>query len=258
MTLLDAIFVGIVEGITEFLPISSTGHMIVASDLLGLVQDDTLKSFQVIIQGAAVLAVVLYYWREIPTLRHLLPFVAIACVPVAGLGLLFEDQIKSLFSVSVVAWMFIIGGVIFLITEYFYSKKVKRSPGELTSVENINIKQSLIIGLCQVLSLIPGTSRSGATIVGGLWLGLTRTAATEFSFLLAIPIVGGATLFDLSKSYNSFSGTDGLNLIVGFVSAFVIAYFSLGFLLKYVAKYSFVIFGYYRIVFGFLLLTFYI
>lgn len=258
MTLLDAIIVGIVEGVTEFLPISSTGHMIVVSDFLGLVQDDTLKSFLVIIQGAAVLAVVVYYWKKLPKLRYLLSFIVAASLPVAAIGLLFEDQIKGLFSASVVAWMFIIGGIIFLITEYFYEKKVDGSRSALTSLEDMSIKQSVIIGLWQVLSLIPGTSRSGATIVGGLWTGLTRTAATEFSFLLAIPIVGGATLFDLSTSYNSFSSADSMNLIVGFVSAFVVAYFSLEFLLKYIAKYSFVIFGYYRIFFGFLLLIFYI
>ncbi len=257
MTLLDAIIVGIVEGVTEFLPISSTGHMIVTSEMLGLVQDDALKSFEIIIQCAAVFAVILYYWKKLPQMRHLLWLIVAASVPVAFVGFVLEDYIKSLFSVVVVAWMFISGGLVFILVEYFYAKKEKDAPESLISLENMTMKESLVVGLFQVFSLIPGTSRSGATIIGGLLFGLKRAAATEFSFLLAIPVIGGVTLYDLSTSLDSLSQSDGINLIVGFFSAFVVAYFSLKFLVKFVAKHSFVIFGYYRIVFGILLLIFF-
>jgi|TARA_R110001592_G_scaffold212021_2_gene464198 undecaprenyl-diphosphatase len=249
--ILHSVILGLVEGATEFLPISSTGHMIVVSQWLGMEQTEGNKAFEVIIQLAAILAVVANY-KERFTFKHtrLWCQVFVAFLPVAVVGFLLRHQIKELFSVSVVATMFIVGGVIFLITE----KVIKGKKASVEQLENLSFKQALWIGLAQVFALIPGTSRAGSTIVGALFAGLSRKASAEFSFLLALPVMMAASGYDLLSNYKAFSGEQLLPLLVGFVVAFVSAFVAMKLFMAFLDKFTFVAFGWYRIVFGGLLL----
>tara|TARA_R110001599_G_scaffold73034_5_gene202252 strand:- start:16215 stop:16979 length:765 start_codon:yes stop_codon:yes gene_type:complete len=251
MDILHSVILGLVEGATEFLPISSTGHMIVVSQWLGMEQTEGNKAFEVIIQLAAILAVVANY-KERFTFKHtrLWCQVFIAFLPVAVVGFLLRHQIKELFSVSVVATMFIVGGVIFLITE----KVIKGKKASVEQLENLSFKQALWIGLAQVFALIPGTSRAGSTIVGALFAGLSRKASAEFSFLLALPVMMAASGYDLLSNYKAFSGEQLLPLLVGFVVAFASAFVAMKLFMAFLDKFTFVAFGWYRIVFGGLLL----
>jgi undecaprenyl-diphosphatase len=254
MDTLQAIILGFVEGFTEFLPVSSTGHMIVVSQWLGLPQDSANKAFEVIIQLAAILAVVAMY-RDKLTFRHieLWKKLVLAFIPVGVVGLLFYKQIKALFSVEVVAIMFIVGGIVFLVVERFY----KESASHVVNVEDLNYRQALWIGIAQVFSLIPGTSRAGATIVGGLLTGLSRTASAEFSFLLALPVMLAASGLDLLKHYREFHDSNLLHLGVGFAVAFAVAYLTMKLFISFLARFTFVSFGVYRIAFGLILLLLY-
>jgi undecaprenyl-diphosphatase len=249
--ILHSVILGLVEGATEFLPISSTGHMIVVSQWLGMEQTEGNKAFEVIIQLAAILAVVANY-KERFTFKHtrLWCQVFVAFLPVAVVGFLLRHQIKELFSVSVVATMFIVGGVIFLITE----KVIKGKKASVEQLENLSFKQALWIGLAQVFALIPGTSRAGSTIVGALFAGLSHKASAEFSFLLALPVMMAASGYDLLSNYKAFSGEQLLPLLVGFVVAFVSAFVAMKLFMAFLDKFTFVAFGWYRIVFGGLLL----
>ncbi|AWY01719.1 undecaprenyl-diphosphatase UppP [Marinomonas primoryensis] len=251
MDILHSVILGLVEGATEFLPISSTGHMIVVSQWLGMEQTEGSKAFEVIIQLAAILAVVANY-KERFTFKHtrLWCQVFVAFLPVAVVGFLLRHQIKELFSVSVVATMFIVGGVIFLITE----KVIKGKKASVEQLENLSFKQALWIGLAQVFALIPGTSRAGSTIVGALFAGLSRKASAEFSFLLALPVMMAASGYDLLSNYKAFSGEQLLPLVVGFVVAFASAFVAMKLFMAFLDKFTFVAFGWYRIVFGALLL----
>jgi len=251
MDIIHAIILGIVEGITEFLPISSTGHLIVASDALGLEQTKATKAFEVIIQLSAILAVIANY-KDKFTLKHfdLWSKVFIAFIPIAIIGLLFSDQIKSLFSVKVVATMFIIGGIIFLVIEYFQ----KTATPKTLEVEDISYKQAAWIGLAQIFALVPGTSRAGSTIVGALLVGLSRRASAEFSFLLALPVLAAASGLDLLKHYEEFTGENLLPLIVGFIVSFIVAFLTMKLFIRFLEKFTFVGFGIYRIIFGAILL----
>jgi undecaprenyl-diphosphatase len=249
--ILHSVILGLVEGVTEFLPISSTGHMIVVSQWLGMEQTEGNKAFEVIIQLAAILAVVANY-KERFTFKHtrLWCQVFVAFLPVAVVGFLLRHQIKELFSVSVVAIMFIVGGVIFLITE----KVIKGKKASVEQLENLSFKQALWIGFAQIFALIPGTSRAGSTIVGALLVGLSRKASAEFSFLLALPVMMAASGYDLLSNYKAFSGEQLLPLVVGFVVAFVSAFVAMKLFMAFLDKFTFVAFGWYRIVFGALLL----
>jgi undecaprenyl-diphosphatase len=249
--ILHSVILGLVEGATEFLPISSTGHMIVVSQWLGMEQTEGNKAFEVIIQLAAILAVVANY-KERFTFKHtrLWCQVFVAFLPVAVVGFLLRHQIKELFSVSVVATMFIVGGVIFLITE----KVIKGKKASVEQLENLSFKQALWIGLAQIFALIPGTSRAGSTIVGALFAGLSRKASAEFSFLLVLPVMMAASGYDLLSNYKAFSGEQLLPLLVGFVVAFVSAFVAMKLFMAFLDKFTFVAFGWYRIVFGGLLL----
>lgn len=251
MDMLHSVILGLVEGATEFLPISSTGHMIVVSQWLGMEQTEGNKAFEVIIQLAAILAVVANY-KERFTFKHtrLWCQVFIAFLPVAIVGFLFRHQIKELFSVSVVATMFIVGGVIFLVTE----KVIENKKASVEQLEDLSFKQALWIGLAQVFALIPGTSRAGSTIVGALFAGLSRKASAEFSFLLALPVMMAASGYDLLSNYKAFSGAQLLPLLVGFVVAFASAFVAMKLFMAFLDKFTFVAFGWYRIVFGVLLL----
>lgn len=251
MDIFQAIIIGIIEGFTEFLPISSTGHMIVASEFLGLPQDAANKAYEVIIQFAAILAVILIYKEKI-TFKKIDLWIKLmaAFMPLAIVGFIFKDQIKTLFNVEIVAWMFIIGGIVFLLVEHFY----KEQPHHIKEVEKVSYKQAMAIGIAQLFSFIPGTSRSGATIIGGLLAGLDRKTSSDFSFLLAIPVMGAVSGYDLLRHYHEFADVNWSAYAVGFVVAFVVAYITVKLFLVFIQKFSFVPFGIYRIIFGIILL----
>lgn len=252
MDIFQAVIIGVIEGFTEFLPISSTGHMIVASEFLGMSQDALTKAYEVIIQFAAILAVVLIYRDKLAISNVTLwSKLIIAFLPLAIVGFIFKDDIKTLFNIYTVAWMFIVGGVVFLVVEYFYEPKEEHT----NNIESISYKQSLYIGLAQITSLIPGTSRAGATIIGGLLVGLDRKSSMEFSFLLAIPVMAAVSGYDLLKHYDEFLNVDWTPFVVGFVVAFVVAYLTIKLFLVFISRFTFVAFGVYRIIFGILLLS---
>lgn len=253
MTIYDSIILGIIEGITEFLPISSTGHLIVASKFLGIDQTNVNKAYEIIIQFAAILAVVLNYPSKF-TFKHfdLWTKVFIAFLPIAAIGFLFSKQVKAMFSIEIVAWMFIIGGIVFLIVEKFYDE----SKTHVSDVEDITYKQASWIGFAQIFALIPGTSRAGSSIIGSMLVGLNRKASAEFSFLLAFPVMCATTAYDLLKHHKELlSDANLLNLAVGFVISFLVAFLVIKLFLKFLENFTFVAFGIYRIVFGVLLLT---
>ena len=252
MTIFDSIILGAIEGFTEFLPISSTGHLIVASKFLGIDQTAITKAYEVIIQFAAILAVVLNYKDKFTIKKiDLWTKVFLAFIPIGAVGFIFSSQIKELFSIEIVAIMFIIGGIIFLLVEKFFI------PNEITlidDIEKITLKQSMIIGFAQIFALIPGTSRAGSTIIGALLVGLSRKASAEFSFLLAFPVMSAVTAYDLLKHYKDFSDSNLIALGVGFVVSFFVAYLTIKLFLKFLEKFTFVAFGVYRIIFGIILL----
>jgi undecaprenyl-diphosphatase len=253
------VVLGIVEGVTEFLPISSTGHLIVFSDLLNF-EGSLGGTFEIFIQLGAVLAMVWFYrrdlWQQVraaPRDRTVQRFwlnLAIAFIPAAGIGFFFHSWIKErLFSPETVAVALIVGGVLLLLIE-----RRDHSAGT-ASLYDVTPRQALGIGLAQVLALIPGASRSATSIMGGLLSGLDRPTATAFSFYLAIPTLGLATVFDLLTSLDQISGGDVLNLLAGTVVSFVVALAAIGWLLRYIATNDFRLFGYYRIIFGLIVLT---
>ena len=251
MDIFQAIIIGIIEGFTEFLPISSTGHMIVASEFLGIAQDDVTKAYEVIIQFAAIFAVILNYKEKMSFKKVLLwQKLIVAFLPLATVGYIFKDEIKALFAVETVAWMFIIGGIVFLIVEYFYEEK----EFHIKDVEKVSYIQALWIGIAQIFSLIPGTSRAGATIIGGLLVHLDRKTSAEFSFLLAIPVMAAVSGYDLLKHYQEFADANWVAFLVGFVTAFIVAYLTIKLFLVFLQRFTFVAFGWYRIIFGAVLL----
>lgn len=252
MDILQAIIIGAIEGFTEFLPISSTGHMIVASEFLGIEQSNLIKAYEVIIQFAAILAVVLLYKEKINFKEiDLWSKIMAAFLPLAIIGFLLKDWIKEIFIIETVAWMFIVGGIIFIVVEYFHNDEEKSAK----EVEEITWTQSMIIGFGQVLSLVPGTSRAGSTIIAGMLSGVNRKASTEFSFLLAIPVMTAVAGYDLLKYYNEFMGADLTAFIIGFIVAFVVAYITIKLFIVFLQRFTFVAFGIYRIVFGIILLS---
>ena len=251
MDIFQAIIIGIIEGFTEFLPISSTGHMIVASKYLGIEQTAVIKAYEVIIQFAAILAVMLLYKDKINLKEiDLWSKIMAAFLPLAIIGFLLKDWVKEIFVIETVAWMFIVGGIIFIIVEYFHKDEEKESK----EVEEVTWFQAMSIGFAQVLSLIPGTSRAGSTIIAGMLSGVNRKASTEFSFLLAIPVMTAVSGYDLLKHYQDFVGADMTAFVVGFVVAFVVAYITIKLFIVFLQRFTFVAFGIYRIVFGIILL----
>jgi undecaprenyl-diphosphatase len=251
LDIFQSIIVGVIEGFTEFLPISSTGHMIVATKFMGLPQDSAIKAYEVIIQLAAIFAVMVEYRSKITLKESVLwSKVLVAFLPLLIIGYTFKDQIKALFDPTLTAWMFIIGGIAFLIIEYFY----KESNARVKDVKELSFKEAFIIGLFQLLSFIPGTSRAGSTIAGAMVIGVNRKAAAEFSFLLAIPVMGAVSAYDLLKHYKELLSGDLVAYGVGFVTAFVVAWITIKLFLAFISKFSFVPFGIYRILFGAFLL----
>lgn len=254
MSYLHAIILGIVEGITEFLPISSTGHMVVVSSLLHIQETDFVKSFEIIIQLGAILAVVALYFKTLLINTKIVTRVIVGFIPTGIIGLTVYKILKQylLGSTSIVLWSFLLGGIALVIFEKFH----KEPATESESMENISHKDAAIIGLFQTIAIIPGVSRSAATIVGGLLLGYKRKTVVEFSFLLAIPTMLAASGLDLIKSHTALS--DGYGIIaVGFVVSFLVALVAVKWLLKYIKTHTFTGFGIYRIlaaIAGFLIL----
>lgn len=258
--LLAAIVQGIVEGITEFIPVSSTGHLIITGHWLGF-DDARAKTFDIFIQLGAILAILWLYRERFltvlrtarePESRQFVLNLLIAFLPAAVIGLLTHSWIKAhLFHPVVVAWALMLGGVIILMVEWW--KPVSR----VEEVNEISPLHALGVGLAQVLALIPGVSRSGATIMGGYLLGLSRTAATEFSFFLAVPVLAAAAGYDLLKNLGALSTADIPLFAIGFLVAFVSALIVVKVFLRYVAHHTFVAFAWYRIVFGGILLWFF-
>ncbi len=255
MTIFDSIVLGVVEGFTEFLPISSTGHLIVFSELLGIEQTDVTKAYEVIIQLAAILAVIFSYKDKFTFKKiDLWSKVFLAFLPIGAVGFIFSSQIKELFSINIVAVMFIVGGVAFLVIEKFF---IDEKSHFTTDVESVTFKQAMIIGLAQVLALIPGTSRAGSTVIGALLVGLNRKTSAEFSFLLAFPVMCAVSGYDLLKHYKEFSDANLMVLAVGFGISFVVAYLTIKLFLKFLDNFTFVSFGVYRIIFGVSLLLYF-
>ena len=261
--LIKAAIMGIVEGLTEFLPISSTGHLILAGSLLGF-DDAKAKVFDIAIQTGAIFAVILVYWQKIrstvvalPSQRQAQLFalnVAIAFTPAVVLGLVFGKAIKAhLFTPTVVASTFIIGGFIILWAEARQAK-AETAP-RILDADDMTWKDALKVGLVQCFAMIPGTSRSGATIIGGMLMGLSRKAATDFSFYLAIPTLIGAGAYSLYKERALLSWADAPMFGVGMLFAFASAWLCIRWLLRYIASHSFSGFAYYRIAFGILILV---
>ena len=261
--LIKAAIMGIVEGLTEFLPISSTGHLILAGSLLGF-DDAKAKVFDIAIQTGAIFAVILVYWQKIrstvvalPSQRQAQLFalnVAIAFTPAVVLGLVFGKAIKAhLFTPTVVASTFIIGGFIILWAEARQAR-AETAP-RILDADDMTWKDALKVGLVQCFAMIPGTSRSGATIIGGMLLGLSRKAATDFSFYLAIPTLIGAGAYSLYKERALLTWADAPMFGVGLLFAFASAWLCIRWLLRYIASHSFSGFAYYRIAFGILILV---
>ena len=259
MLLLKAAVMGVVEGLTEFLPISSTGHLILAGALLGF-DDEKAKVFDIAIQTGAILAVIIVYWQKISSTVRALPHSAdaqrfalnvfIAFVPAVILGLLFGKAIKAnLFTPEVVATTFILGGFVILWAERRQAHVIR-----IGEVEEMRWQDALKVGLVQCLAMIPGTSRSGATIIGGMLLGMSRKAATDFSFYLAIPTLIGAGAYSLYKDRALLSLADAPMFVVGLVFSFLSAWVCVRWLLKFISTNSFEVFAWYRIVFGLVVL----
>jgi len=253
--LIKAALMGIVEGLTEFLPISSTGHLILAGSLLGF-DDAKAKVFDIAIQTGAILAVVIVYWRRIADTLAALPGgaqarrltlnVLIAFLPAAVIGVLLNKLIKEhLFTPQVVASAFILGAFVIL-----WAERRPQSAARVVTIDDLTPRDALKVGLAQCLAMVPGTSRSGATIIGGMLFGLSRQAATDFSFFLAIPTLIGAGVYSLYKERALLSWADAPLFVVGLVFAFVSAWLCVRWLLRYISSHSFVSFAWYRLAFG--------
>jgi undecaprenyl-diphosphatase len=265
--LLKAAVMGVVEGLTEFLPISSTGHLILVGSLLGF-DDDKAKVFDIAIQTGAIFAVIGVYWHKIQSTVLALPKqrsarmfalnVLVGFLPAVVLGLLFGKYIKAyLFTPTVVASTFILGGLIILWAEGWGRGQAEQAAAapRVQSADEMGIADALKVGLVQCLAMIPGTSRSGATIIGGMLLGLSRKAATDFSFYLAIPTLMGAGVYSLYKERALLSLQDVPLFVVGLVVSFISAWLCVRWLLRYIAHHSFVMFAWYRIAFGLVVLA---
>ena len=266
--ILKVIFLGIVEGITEWLPISSTGHMLLVDEFIHLNMSAAFKEmFFVVIQLGAILAVVIMFWKKMfpfqlkdktqPAIKKntfiIWLKVIIACIPGAVITILFDDYIEAhLHTPMVIAATLIIYGLAFIVIEIWNRKNIPITP----SLEDIRYKTAFLIGMFQVLSIIPGTSRSGATIIGALLLGVSRVAAAEFTFFLAVPVMFGLSAIKILKFGISFTITEFLFLVLGMITAFVVSVLVIKFLMGYIKKHDFKIFGWYRIVLGILVILF--
>ena len=271
--LLKVIFLGIVEGITEWLPVSSTGHLILVEEFIKLnVSEAFWEMFMVVIQLGAIMAVVVLYFKKlwpfqnqkkakgaleryVKTDKMIMWFkIVVSCIPSIVIGLPFNDFIEEHFNnYLVVSIMLIVYGIFFILIENYNKKRT----ASINSVVEIGWKTAFLIGVFQLLAVIPGTSRSGATIIGGILLGTSRTVAAEYTFFLAIPTMFGASLLKLVKFGLNFTGTEAINLIVGTLVSFVVSILAIKFLMGYIKKHDFKVFGWYRIALGIVVLLFF-
>ena len=256
MNLLQAIILAIIEGVTEFLPVSSTGHMIIGSTLMGIAANPFVKVFTVAIQFGAILSVVVLYWRRFFQSFDFYVKLFVAFLPAAVFGLLLKKTVDAMLeNILVVALALIAGGVVLLFVDEFFHKNERRN----NSTDDVTYPKALKIGLFQVVSMIPGVSRSAATIIGGLTQGLTRQTAAEFSFFLAVPTMFAATcksLFDFVREEGgTFAQNDLIILAIGNVVAFLVAWLAIRSFIGFLARNGFKVFGYYRIVVGLLILA---
>ena len=255
MNFIHATIIGIVEGLTEFLPVSSTAHMIFSSKLMGIKPSDFTKTFEIVIQLGAILAVVILYIKQLLNWQNIKRLL-VAFIPTVIIGFTLYQLVKSYLmeNLTTIVWALIIGGLILIIFEKFHSNE--NHPEEGNGIKDISYKQCLYIGLFQALAIVPGVSRSAATIIGGLALGLKRKTIVEFSFLLAVPTMVAASGLDLLKSSQNISSSEFGLLGVGFITAFIVGGLSVKFFIKYIQKYNFIPFGIYRVIIGLALLLF--
>jgi len=253
MTIIQSIIIAVIEGLTEFLPVSSTGHMILASSLMTIQNEDFVKTFEISIQLGAILAIAIMYIKRFFQGFPIYLKLGIAFLPTAVIGYFAYDTIKTyLFNPVVVAISLVVGGIILILID----RKVVAQKSRTDTLENISYKNAFFIGLIQCFSMVPGVSRAAATIIGGVFNGLDKKQATEFSFLLAVPTMFAATGLDLIKTPVNFSGNEIFLLGLGLIIAFVTAWFAVKLFLKIVENYGFKYFGYYRILIGIVFLIF--
>lgn len=253
MDLINSFILAVIEGITEFLPISSTGHLIIVSKVLNIEQTNFVKSFEIAIQSGAILAVVFLYWREILENKKVFRNTLYAFVPTALVGFLLYKVVKSFFigNVELTFSMLVLGGFVMIVLEKYFSKTVQQA-----KIEDLSIKNSLLIGVFQSLSIVPGVSRSAATILSGIGIGLRREEATKFSFMLAIPTMFAATGYDLAKNFFSFNTAQVSVLAVGFIVSFISALLAVKWFIAFVKNNTLISFGIYRIIAGILFYLF--
>jgi undecaprenyl-diphosphatase len=250
MTWLEALILSIVEGITEFLPVSSTGHMILTEGILGMKSDEFVQAFIVNIQFGAILSVVVLYWKRFFQSWNFYFKLFFAFLPAAFFGLLLSDYIDSLLeSVYVVAVMLILGGIVLLFVDKWFNK--------VSDNQEVTTKKAIIIGFFQVIAMIPGVSRSAATIIGGMSQKLSRTTAAEFSFFLAVPTMFAAAGYKLVKNYTVFTSDNLSMLVFGNVVSFIVALIAIKSFITFLTKHGFKVFGYYRIAIGLLIIILY-
>lgn len=267
MNIIHAIILGVVEGITEFLPISSTAHLIFTTEILGIPLESFTKSFEIIIQSGAILAALFYFGKKILADKELILKAIVGFIPTGVAGFFLYKTIKqALGGGSTIAWVLVGGGIVMLFLERFFRKKKemaemieeKQPDGVIAQADSVQITylQAFIIGCFQCIALIPGVSRSASTIYGGRLLGIERSRVIDFSFLIAIPTMGAATSYDLLKNASSFTLDQTGVLVIGFIVSFFVAYAAIASFLAFIKKYSFSVFGWYRIVVGILALLF--
>lgn len=255
MNTIESIIIAIVEGLTEFLPVSSTGHMIITEKLLGITENDYIKLFTVAIQLGAILAVVVLYWKKFMNFKNLNFYfkLAAAVIPALLFGFLFSEKIDDLLESSItVAITLLLGGIIFLFIDKVFTVHI------IDSEEKVSFKKAIIIGVWQCVAMIPGVSRSAASIIGGMQQKLTRSAAAEFSFFLAVPTMLAATGYKLLKYYKEnggFTANEIKQLAIGNIVAFIVAVLAIKFFIGFLKKHGFKVWGYYRIIVGIILLV---
>jgi undecaprenyl-diphosphatase len=245
VNILHAVIFGMVEGVSEFLPISSTGHLILTAQILNVSQSDFIKSFEIAIQLGAIFSVVVLYFKSLLLDLKIIKRLIIAFIPTAIIGLIFYKLARRflLGNSHVVIWSLLIGGIFLIVFELLHREKADA----IDNVASISYSQAIFIGLFQSIAIIPGVSRSAATIIGGLLLGLKRKTIVEFSFLLAVPTMLAATALDLSKNVNTFTNSQFIFLLVGFITSFIVALLAIKFLIAFIQRHSFMAFGVYRI-----------
>lgn len=252
MTLLHTIILGIVEGLTEFLPVSSTGHMILVSHFLHIPEDVALTTFEIAVQVGAILAVVVTYYKKLFDIEMIKKLI-LAFIPTGVVGLFVFPYIKNLLtSPIIVASMLVLGGLCIIILEHRYEKQTEE--GKIIEIFNLSYKNAFILGVLQSLAIIPGVSRSGAMIMGGLVMRLSRTMVTQFTFLLAVPTMIVATVYTLIEKHSQLSMDDLSLIVIGSSIAFVVALVVIRVFLEYIRRHSFQVFGWYRIIVGIILL----